>query len=247
MRIGEALGRIVGGIWAPWAALGSLARNARLFHPDGVVYWAHVEPITQDGMYGEFAQRLRGPALVRLSSSWWRGEKEWPDILGIAMRFVNTKSAKVQPATSADQDLLFVTVRRSLLFPFAPFLTNTHDFLANDYHALLPFAVDDIGRVKLRLKTMRIPTQPGKRRDKLAARVEAGTAVLRIEMRPTKLGAKWREVATIDIREKAVVDQKSLAFHPFRSGRGIVPVGAIQMIRAAVYPASALGRQLIPK
>ncbi len=247
MRLGEALGRVVGGILAPWAALGSLARNARLFHPDGVVYWANIEPIVQEGIHGEFAKRLRGPALVRFSGGVWRNEKEWPDVLGIAIRFVSSKSARVQTPAPGDQDLLFVTSRRSMLLPLAPLFTNTHDFLANDYHALLPFAVDDIGRVKFRIVAMRIPAQTGKRREKLAARVAAGTAVFRIEMKVMKLGAKWREVATVDIREKANVDQKALAFYPFRSGRGIVPVGAMQMIRAAVYPASALARCLIPK
>lgn len=244
MRILEAIGRAVGGIWAPAVALGSLLRNARLFHPDGLVRWARVEPIAKDGMLGDFAQRLAGPALVRLSSAWWRNEKEWPDVLGIAIRFVDSKNIQVQNPAPRDQDLLFATIRRSSLLPIAPLFTNVHDFLANDYYALAPFSIQGLGRVKFRLVPMRLPSDLGTRREKLEARVAAGTAILRIEMKNSKLGAKWREVALVEIREKACVDQEALAFHPFRSGRGIVPVGPIQMIRAATYKASYLGRRL---
>lgn len=244
MRILEALGRVVGGIWAPSIALGSLLRNARLFHPDGIVRWARVEPIAKDGMLGDFAKRLEGPALVRLSSGWWRNEKEWPDVLGIAIRFVDSKNIQVQNPAARDQDLLFATILRAPMLPIAPLFTNVHDFLANDYYALAPFSIQGLGRVKFRLVPMRLPSDAGTRREKLEARIAAGSAVLHLELKISKLGAKWREVALIEIREKACVDQEALAFHPFRSGRGIVPVGAVHMARAATYKASQWAREL---
>jgi len=265
MRLLDALGRMVGGVLAPSLTLGSLTRNARFFHPDGLVYWARVVPIAKDGMIGELAKRLEGPALVRLSSGWWRGEKEWPDVLGIAMRFVDTKNVNEASPGIRDQDMLFATFKRSLTLPLAPLWTNVHDFMANDYHAVLPFAVQDMGRAKFRLLPMRLQTEPGvwgegrrrrpeapnvqtgKRRDKLEARIGAGTAVFRIEMKGVKLGAKWKEVAFVEIREPALVDQQKLAFSPFHAGRGIVPVGPTQMIRAAAYAASALGRRIARK
>ena len=165
MRLMEAYGRLVGGVWAPFAMLGSLTRNARLFHPDGLVFWARVMPIAQDGTLGELAKRLEGPALIRLSSALWRNEKEWPDILGIAVRFVDTKNPNVQRPAMRDQDLLFATFNRTMTLPIAPLWTNVHDFMANDYQAVLPFAVEDIGRAKFRLVPMRLPTEAGKRRD----------------------------------------------------------------------------------
>jgi hypothetical protein len=247
MRIREALGRIVGKLWAPFVTVGSLTRNARLFHPDGVLYWAHVQPIANDGMLGELAQRLEGPALVRLSSAWWRHEKEWPDILGIAIRFVDNEKANASGSTSRDQDLLFATIRRTITLPLAPLSTDTHDFMANDYFALLPFEVEGIGRAKFRLLPMRLPKESGNRREKLEARIVAGTAVFRIEMKKALPGARWKEIASVEIREEAHIDQRTLVFDPFRTGRGIVPTGLIQMVRRATYPASVLGRTLMPK
>ena len=247
MRIWEALGRMMGGISAPFTTLGSLTRNARLFHPDGALYWARVQPIAKDGMLGELAKRLEGPALVRLSSAWWRNEKEWPDILGIAIRFVEIKKANAPGPPPRDQDLLFATIRRTLTLPIAPLSTNTHDFMANDYFALLPFEVEGIGRAMFRLLPMRLPKQSGKRREKLEARIAAGTAVFRIEMKKAIPGSKWKEIASVELREPAQIDQNDIAFNPFRAGRGIVPTGLVQMIRAATYPASVLGRTLIPK
>lgn len=247
MRLLEALGRMVGGVLAPFTALGSLTRNARLFHPDGLVFWARVRPIAQDGALGELAKRLEGPAFVRLSSAWWRNEKEWPDILGIAICFVEKKNATVQAPTARDQDMLFATFKRSMTLPLGPLSTNVHDFMANDYYAVLPFAVEGLGRVKFRLVPLRLPAEKGKRRDKLEARIASGTAVFRIEMKQLKLRAKWNEVASVELREPALVNQQNLVFSPFHCGRGIVPVGPTQMIRAAAYAASALGRRIVPK
>jgi len=244
MRILEALGRLVGGLWAPGVALGSLLRNARLFHPDGMVRWGRVEPIAKDGMLGDLAKRLEGPVLIRLSSAWWRNDKEWPDVLGMALRLVDSKNIQVQNPATRDQDLLFATIRRGPMLPIAPLFTNVHDFLANDYFALAPFSIQGLGRVKLRLIPMRLPTDVGTRREKLEARIASGTAVLRLEIKAQKIGAKWREVALIEIREKASVDQELLAFNPFRSGRGIVPIGGIHMARAATYKASQWARGL---
>ncbi len=247
MRLLDALGRMVGGVWAPFLSLGSLTRNARFFHPDGLVFWARVVPIAKDGVMGEVAKRLQGPALVRFSSAWWRDEKEWPDILGIAMRFVDTKNGDVHNPGIRDQDMLFATFKRSMTIPMAPLWTNVNDFMANDYHAVLPFAVEDMGRAKFRLLPMRLPTEAGKRREKLETRIVSGTAVFRIEMKQSKLRARWKEIASVEIREPALVDQQKLAFNPFRSGRGIVPVGPTQMIRAGAYAASALGRRIVLK
>jgi hypothetical protein len=143
--------------------------------------------------------------------------------------------------------MLFATIKRTLTLPLTPLWTNVHDFMANDYQAVLPFAVEDIGRAKFRLVPMRLPAEPGKRAEKLEARIDAGTAIFRLEMKQLKLRAKWKEIASVELREPTIVDQQALAFNPFRSGRGIVPVGPTQMIRAAIYPASVLGRRRIPE
>jgi len=248
MRVLEALGRVLGGVLSPLATIGSLARNARLFHPDGVVYWARVCPVATEGALGELAQRFGGTAIVRFSSAWWRGDKELPDLLGIAIRFVgeeNRAERKLKTPSLQDQDMLFATARAVLTLPLAPLLTNVNDFLANDYYALLPFSVPNLGRVKFRLSPMRLRSDSANRRDRLAARVAAGSAVLRFDVKRDQPDAQWQEFAAVQIDELAEIDQQSLAMNPFRSGRGVVPVGPIQMMRAAVYPASVLGRRLL--
>lgn len=242
MHIMEAWGRLMGGLVAPFVALGSLTRNARFFHPDGLVYRARVDPLAKDGPVGELAKRLQGRAIVRLSGAWWRNEKEWPDILGIAIRFVDLQSPDTKAPGPRDQDLLFATIRKMPLLPLAPLLTNQHDFLANNYSAVLPFVVEGLGRVEFRLVGIRMKSNLPRRRQKLEALAEAGNAMFRLEVKSMKLGKAWRDVAMISLREKSLVDEKTLAFDPFRSGRGIVPVGALQMARAAIYKASVLGR-----
>ncbi|MBK9264008.1 MAG: hypothetical protein IPM54_29925 [Polyangiaceae bacterium] len=250
MRVLEALGRMVGGVLSPLVAIGGLARNARLFHPDGVVYWARVRPVGMEGALGALAERLEGPAIVRFSSAWWRNEKELPDLLGIAIRFIDTQSMTRRNTlipSPRDQDLLFATVRAVLTLPLAPLVTNVNDFLANDYYALLPFQVPGLGRAKFRLSPVRLRSEATSRRERLAARVAAGSANMRFEVKKDENEARWQEFATVEIEELADIDQESLAMNPFRTGRAIVPVGPIQMVRAAAYPASVVGRRIIPK
>ncbi|MRG91060.1 hypothetical protein [Polyangium spumosum] len=258
MRATEALGRAIGGILAPLTGEGSLLRRARVFHPDGVLFRADVRPLVREGAVGELAQRLAGPALVRLSSAWWRHEKELPDALGIAVRFCGrAPTATSVEASARDQDLLFATFQHILSLPLAPLTTNVRDFLANAYHAILPFYVLGLGRVKFRLVPTRQKDSHGSRRARLERAVAAGNAVFTLEvMQAGGLAARlrapegivrvsrWQAVAVIDLEERSLVDQESLSFTPFHAGRGIMPIGPFQMLRAATYAASRTGRRV---
>ncbi|MDI1475804.1 hypothetical protein [Polyangium sp. y55x31] len=260
MRATEALGRAIGGVLSPITGEGSLLRRARLFHPDGVLFRADVRPLAREGAVGELAQRLAGPALVRLSSAWWRHEKELPDALGIAVRFCGRMpTATSVEASARDQDLLFATFQHIWSLPFAPLTTNVHDFLGNQYHAILPFYVLGLGRVKFRLMPSRQRQHDthGSRRERLERAVAAGNAVLRLEVAQVgAIGARlrspeqilrmsrWQAVAVIDLEERSLVDQEALSFTPFHAGRGIMPIGPFQMMRAATYAASRTGRKV---
>jgi hypothetical protein len=106
------VGRLSGALLAPLTAAVSALRRARIFHPDGVVYRAEIEPLetaNPNGAYEKVARRLAGPALVRLSSAWWKGDKEWPDALGIAIRF-RARATPSPFAEPGDQDLLLATI-----------------------------------------------------------------------------------------------------------------------------------------
>jgi hypothetical protein len=247
MGLREATGRAIGGVLAPAAWVASLTRGARVFHPDGVVYFAEVKALSCDGAVGDLAQRLEGTALARLSGGVWRyrgAKSEWlPDVLGVSLRF--RSSLEISPlASTGDQDLLFLSFRYLPLLPLAMLTTNRRDFLANDYYAQLPFHVEGLGRVEFRLIPLRAASVEGDRRERLARAAAAGLAVLRLEVRKTGRPREWMPVVDIVLREQVEVDQQVLQFDPFRSGKGIVPVGLLQNVRLVTYAASYLGRTL---
>lgn len=251
MDLRDLTGRAAGSLLAPFAGLVALVRRARTFHPEGAVFHATVEPLAEGGALGRLARRLQGKAIVRLSSAWWRGGKEWPDVLGVAVRF------------NGDQDLLAATVRSPWTTLLAPLTTLTHDFLANDYYAVSPFVLEGLGRAKLRLRSLRherhAPDPGDEGLDRAARLVRAvadGRAILRLEARAlpqtnglvawvrsalagTALdgGGKWVPIADIRLRARAI-EQKSLRFSPFHSGRGIKPTGFVHALRAATYAMS---------
>ncbi|MCC6556670.1 MAG: hypothetical protein IT372_27230 [Polyangiaceae bacterium] len=244
MQLREAVGRAIGGALAPAAWEGSLIRRARLFHPDGVVYRAEVRPIAAEGPLGDLGARLAGPALVRLSGGWWRwraGRGERPDALGVAIRFRDRDEVSAE-ASPGDQDLLFESFSRLILLPIAPLITNYRDFLANTYHAVLPFEVAGLGRARFRLVPAPVKASGEDRRERLERAVEGGAAILRLDVRPLRRGARWTPIAEIALVERVALDQGALRFNPFRTGRGIVPSGLVQAIRAAAYAASQVGR-----
>jgi hypothetical protein len=240
-RMLEALGRAIGGLLAPIAFEASLFRGARVFHPDGVVYRADVMPLATEGALADLARSLEGPAIVRFSGATRRknGRRDPRDILGAAVRF----HADGIAATARAQDLLTATFRTIWQLPFAMLTTNPRDFLGNDYYAVLPFRARGLaGRVKLRLVPRRADLAGADRRERLERAVAAGMATLQLEARVR--GERWEPVAEITLREAYPGDPRELAFNPFRAGAGIEPVGFLQAVRAAVYPASQLGRAL---
>jgi hypothetical protein len=246
MRALEAVGRALGGVAAPLAWEGSLIRRARLFHPDGDVYSAEVRPLVAEGSAVEVAQRLAGPALVRLSGAWWRWRwhrDRLPDVLGVAVRFRESEEITAR-AAPGDQDMLFATLRHLWTLPIAPLTTKWRDFLANHYYAVLPFDVPGVGRAKWRIVPPRTSASGGDRRERLERATLAGLAVFRLEMRPLRRRAGWEAVAEITLRKRVLVDQEALRFTPFRTGRCIVPSGLAQAARAAAYAASQVGRSI---
>lgn len=249
MGLREAIGRALGAILSPIFLQGSLLRRGRVFHLEGVVYRADVRALATEGGAGTLAQRLEGPALVRLSAGIrrWRGGKgqRRPDLLGISVRFRD--SEEITPdASVGDQDLLFLSARRFALIPIALFTTKVRDFLANTYYTQLPFKVAGIGRLEFRLAPQHAAKAPGDRRQKLERAAALGGAVLRLEARSARpeFGKGWVPLALITLIEPVDIDQGQLLFTPFHTGRGIVPTGLLQAVRRLAYPASYLGRRL---
>ena len=226
MRWDERLGRAAGWFLAPVTGTLSLIRRARMFHPEGALLEARIEPIR--GRLEQLGQRLEGPALVRLSTAWWRGGKEWIDALGIALR-IDT------------QDLLFATIRFPWTTLLAPITTEQHDFLANDYFAVSPFDISGVGRGKLRLVGSRPRHLSGTRAERLDSALERGEAWLRLEVRLEQAPA-WEPAALIHLVRRVPLDDQRLRFSPFRDGKGLTPRGFVHQLRRATYLVSQLAR-----
>jgi hypothetical protein len=246
-RLSELVGWAMGWALAPIAAVGSSLREARLLHPEGVVYKARVEPLPTEGPLERAAIRLHGDAMVRLSTALWRGGKEWIDVLGIAVRFRGSRPPSEEPSPG-DQDLLFATIRRPLTMLLAPLTTDQRSFLRNDFYAVSPFDMQGVGRVRLRLVAPRIGEEtlsrgrPLRRDEELLRAASLGLATFRLEAKRQKLGSPWRPVAQIRLIEPALVDQAALRFSPFRVGQGITPRGFVHALRRGVYWASQRAR-----
>jgi len=241
MSVRELVGFAAGVLLAPFAAMGSFVRRARLFHPEGVVYRAEVSPDTAGGAARDLADRLVGPALVRLSGGLWKGQKEWPDLLGAAIRFRRDGAPTAKPEPT-DQDLLFATARSAWTLLLALFTTNTHSFLWDDYYAIGVFDTPELGHVQLRLVPLRVPAGDKSRLASLEQAVAQGRAVLELQARPVLLGARYEPIARIRLIRRVDIDQEALRMSPFRAGRGLVPRGFLNAMRLAPYAAGQLAR-----
>jgi hypothetical protein len=231
----ERIGTAAGWLAAPMFGAIARARHARVFHPEGIVLAARVEPIAHRDL-SEVAMRLAGPALVRFSTALWRHGTEWPDALGCAIRFRDrdVPSAEADPG---DQDLLFATIRTPVATPMAPVGTHVHDFLDNTYFATAPFDVEGVGRAKWRLVPEHVSPPGRDRSERLIAAVACGFATLRLDLRRT-WHPRYAPVVRLVLVEAVDVDQEALRFSPFRDGRGLLPRGFVHALRRGAYVAS---------
>jgi hypothetical protein len=226
-------GLIAGGALAPFTALGSYARHSRVFHPSGMCLQGTARAVAGRGPLHEAGARLDGPVLVRFSGAWWK-QREWPDVLGCALRF------------GSDQDLLLATIRTPLTTLLAPLSTKVHDYLDNAYFGVSPFRVAGLGRVKLRLvaaaRSAREDPRGRTREQRLMHMLQRGPVRLTLEARAHRLGTHYHPIAEVVLVEPADIDQQRLRFDPFATGRGLVPVGFVHALRVAAYAASRRAR-----
>ena len=233
----ERLGEAVGLALAPIAEWISHRRHARTFHPDGLVFHARVTGLNGSSV----GKRLSGPAIVRCGGALWKKGHQWPDALGVAIRFLSEEEPAAK-ARSSEQDVLFATILSPLTMALSPFTTNVTDFFRNHVWAVAAFDAKGLGRVKLRLSPHSVAAFEGTREERLRALVHENAAGWTLEARRTfTLG--WRPLAMIKLEREIEVDQNALEFSPFSTGRGLEPRGFIHALRKAVYPASRRGRR----
>ncbi|MFZ5479506.1 MAG: hypothetical protein ACOZNI_22265, partial [Myxococcota bacterium] len=163
-----------------------------------------------------------------LSAGLWRGWRAFPDALGVAVRFGTSAGARAP----GELDLLFGTFRYLWHLPLAPFTTDTRDFFANTYWAVLPFDVDGLGRCRLRLRPVAKRRNGEDRLDRLRRAVAAGEAEFVLEART---GSAWQPLARILLLEELPADPIGLRFEPYATGRGVRPLGFLTELRRVVY------------
>lgn len=229
----EAIGGAIGRWLAPAVAKLTRLRESRMFHPVGYTFAGHIEPVI-GGHFDLLGPRLDGRVLVRVSGALWKNEREWLDVLGVALRIrPGQGEALTERPADGDQDLLFATIRSPLTMLLAPLATDGTTFL-QEYWAVAPFEAPPVGRIELRLVPIGTADIGGTRIAKLREAVRRGQAGWWLEARKT-LTLGWHPVAQIWLEREHAVDQAALAFDPFRTGGNFTPTGLVHAIRKAVY------------
>jgi hypothetical protein len=232
----ETAGRLAGSLLAPLVAAGAAWRRSRFVHAHGLLFRAVVEPAAEGPPASALAARLAGPALVRLSSAIWDDERR-PDLLGAAVRFGGGPGGEPGPRA---QDLLLTTARHAWTTLPALWSTQRHDWLANEYFTMAPLRDGGWGTLHLRLVGSRGGGAGRDRDDRLVRAVEAGKASFLLEARPAVGGGRWSPVVKVVLRERDA-SGAAVRFDPFRAGAGLEPVGFLNALRRAAYPASRVG------
>jgi hypothetical protein len=243
--IGALLGVVIGALIVPV----SLVRRARAVHADGVLCRAQI--VARDPS----AERLAGPALVRMSGALADQATTGSDVLGIAIRM---QRVAVDDATQGDQDLLLGTFESFHTVSRDRAATNAGDYLANRYSTVTPWWLASYGPVKLHLEP---PTEnrgdaPGERStdgknrgadpggDRLT-RLDAALAADRARFVLTAdTPAGPRPLAEVQLFARLALDGRTLRESMLRQGRGLRPLGLRNGIRATVYPMSQAARRL---
>ncbi len=231
MNTYEQLGKACGYALGLLTASISYARRSRMFHPKGLLVEVEVSDATNT--FPPFA-------MARLSSGWWK-EKEWPDALGIALRFSEEPITGVHPK-ARDQDLLLVSFSSPLQLPIAPLLTRFKNFMSNDYFGVAPFEFRD-EVVKFKLAPKRRVQRSGTRREKFLQDMSSGTAEFTLYKKALQ-AESWEPVADLKFGDVLNLDQEALRFFPFHAGLGIRPRGFLQYLRIGTYQLSQWARPI---
>lgn len=229
----EAAGWVAGWALAPLVAVGTAVRGTRLFHAEGQTHRAVASAAADDERLLPLSRRLSGPALVRTSAALWSG-REWPDLLGLSVRFFGRGGPGRRVATDRGlQDLLMVSASSLLGLPLSFALTDVHDVLANEYHGLVPFRVAGLGDGWIRAVWLNTSPAGATRGERLARAVEQKVASFRVEVRPDAED-RWLPLVAVALQERVTIGPE-LHFQPFRDDAGLRPTGFVEALRVGTY------------
>ncbi len=216
---------------APTAAFFAAAtrlRGRRFFHPYGRAFAGTLRipenaAGLKQGSHQAIARLSRGAGLP----------PGLPDVLGLAVKLPDFNGPR------KDQDFLLVSaasapVARHLLLPAA-------DFGSRVFSTVLPYDVD--GQVLL---YGTLPSPPKERASgleltKLDEALEEGR--LRFRFAAATLTGRWRRIGELQLERRLSQELSDNArFNPWNTSEGIRPVGPLNRLRAAAYPASQEAR-----
>ena len=225
------VGALVALVVAIYIFFRGLFRGARADHPRGSVCLAEVTAL--DDAAGE---RLVGPARVRFSSSTADENSPTPTIIGMSIKF------------GSDQDLALGTFESFIKVNEGTKNTDVTDYMANQYGSVAPWRVRGLGVMWLRAipdPAAHIP-KTGTRTERLEADIAAGRAKFVLEAReaPGPDGAVRSRLVEVRLTERLAADDPAHRISMFRTGRGVVPTGFRNGVRAVVYPVSQFARGL---
>lgn len=216
----------------PFQVLSGL-RGRRIFHPYGIAFDATVDVTDpQDNGTELFGSGGRRRAIVRISGG--AGvPRPLPDNFGIALRVLDAYGG------GQHQDLMMnvsgtLPVARHLLLP-AFTVTDGH------YSTVLPYRIGTmVGVVGARPVLADAAAAPATLEDFAD---EAGAGRLRFELLLASLVGPWRRVGDIELGGRLPDGVgENLAFNPWNTGGGIVPLGFFNRLRRSVYDRSQAGR-----
>lgn len=214
----ETLGYFGGYLFGATFGLGSFIRRSKMFHAQGYVFKGKCE-----------SKLLHGPVVMRFSSALWK-HKEWPDVLGMAIKFGEGKDT---------QDLLFVTTNRVWKLPINIFTSHFTDFSKNIFYSITPFEVNG-KHLKFRAYCEN-HAEGENREERIRHLVNSGLASFIIEAKEQN---EWEKVAHITLQKEILLDQQELSFSPFNQGQNLRPVGFVNFLRLRSYQMSQAGRKL---
>jgi hypothetical protein len=214
-----------------------------MFHPVGYTFAGRIEPVI-GGNFDLLGPRLDGRVLVRVSGALWKDEREFLDVLGVALRIrPGHGDALTERPEDGDQDLLFATIRSPATMLLAPLVTDGTTYL-QQYWAVSPFDAPPVGRIELRLAPIGTADIGGSRIARFREAVRRGQCGWWLEARKT-LTRGWHPVAQIWLEQEHRVDQARLEFDPFRTGANLTPAGLVHAMRKAVYRVAQRTRRLL--
>lgn len=234
--------------------------SARTFHPDGVYFEGKVTSLDPPAPFAKLASRLVGSAVVRPSLGAHKtGTPDGKfDIAGFTIRLTTTGAAIGPNPNPGDQNFTFLAGLKSLAnLATSPFTQNQFDYLdpGNAYYPAIAYRIasasdgEPTQDISLRVvpepftpsdASLANPTNGDQREAKLRLAVQEHKAALRIEAKVK--GGAWTPLVRIAMERPITIDNEAFHYYPDLAGRGLIPQGVVNALRAELYPASQAAR-----